>query len=1225
MIYLNSNSTVSNPDIGFAFNYNDGTYHHGGFFRDASDNGTFKVFDNYSPEPDANIFIDTADASFRLANIAATTFFGNVTGTVGTLSNFTTVNLAEGINLYYTNVRVNSNVIAFLPSLAGQNITIAANGQINANTQTIALGAVSQFLTTANVTESNSNLYYTNARVLSALTDNVTIGNLVTGTSVSNSYVTAGNINAGNVLATGLVLGSAIGGSLTGANLVSTTNIQANSWLGLYSANVIESDTALFYTNTRVNSNVIAFLPSLAGQNITIAANGQINATTQTVSLGALTPFLTTANVTELNNLYYTNARVLSALTGNITIGNLVTGTSVSNSYVTTGNVTAGNIVATTLVIGSATGGSVTGANLLSANNIQGINWLGLYSANVIENTNLYFTNARVYSNVIALLPTLAGAGIQIQANGQINATATGGSITSTSNVSEGSNLYYTNARVLSALTGNVTIGNLVTGTSVSNSYVTAGNVTAGNVIAATLVLGSATGGSVTGANLLSANNIQGINWIGLYSANVIESNTALFYTNARVYSNVIAALAGNVAIGNATIGNVIAAGAVFGSGAGGSIVGANLLSANNIQGINWIGLYTSNVIEGINQYFTNARVYSNVIALLPTLAGAGIQIQANGQINATATGGSITSTSNVSEGSNLYYTNARVLSALTGNITIGNLVTGTSVSNSYVTSGNVTAGNIIANTLLIGTGSGGSLTGLNLISATNIQTNNITASNVNSGNIIATGTAVFGTGIGGSVTGANLISATTILANTWNGLYTANVIESNNALYYTNTRVNSNVIAFLPSLAGSGIQIQANGQINANAQSLSLETLAPFLTTSNVSEGSNLYYTNARVYSNVIALLAGNVTIGNVSAGAVVFGTGIGGSVTGADLISANNIVANSFVTSGNVYAGNLIANGLIIRNITVQDSALTGSTFASNIVADSITANTWSGLYTANVIESDSNLYYTNARVVSALSTDATIVIEANGQIRSNTSAGTVSLAGLTTANLAEGGANLYFSNARVLALIASGGTAIYRPYIATFRGNSQVTTLNLPVTPANNNFVTVIINGVTQLSNAYTLSGNVITLSGAPATNADIDVRIVEVGQNLAKDFNSRLFYGNSVANTTLISSKFTDSSILVFENGVAQVPGVDYSVNNGLLRFTTPPGTGVTVEIRELPTLNGTGTYLGGKYTEVLPNGQINSNITVGQNLTISANGQINATVQEQIHPFLLSLL
>ena len=289
--------------------------------------------------------------------------------------------------------------------------------------------------------------------------------------------------------------------------------------------------------------------------------------------------------------------------------------------------------------------------------------------------------------------------------------------------------------------------------------------------------------------------------------------------------------------------------------------------------------------------------------------------------------------------------------------------------------------------------------------------------------------------------------------------------------------------------------------------------------------------------------------------------------------------------------------------------------------------TGNILAGLTTANLVEG-TNLYFSNARVysnvIALLPTLAGsgITIQANGQISASTA--TVSLVGLTTSNLAEG-TNLYFSNARVTALIASGGTAIYRPYIATFRGNSQVTTLNLPVTPANNNFVTVIINGVTQLSNAYTLSGNVITLSGAPATDADIDVRIVEVGQNLTKDFNSRLFYGNSVANTTLISSNFTDSSILVFENGVAQVPGVDYSVNNGLLRFTTPPASNVIVEIRELPTLNGTQTYVGGQNIQVLANGQINSNITVGQNLTISANGQINATVQEQIHPFLLSLL
>lgn len=228
------------------------------------------------------------------------------------------------------------------------------------------------------------------------------------------------------------------------------------------------------------------------------------------------------------------------------------------------------------------------------------------------------------------------------------------------------------------------------------------------------------------------------------------------------------------------------------------------------------------------------------------------------------------------------------------------------------------------------------------------------------------------------------------------------------------------------------------------------------------------------------------------------------------------------------------------------------------------------------------------------------------------------------LTTDSVIEA-TNQYFTNTRAQLAVATVGVGTFKAYIATFKGNSQVNTLNLPLTPIGNNYVTVIINGVTQLSNAYTLSGNVITLSGYPATNADIDVRILDVTQGIARNFNSRLFYGNGSANTAAISGNYTDSSILVFENGVAQVPTVDYSVNNGIITFATPPRSGVVVEIRELPTLNANGVYFGGQYISVLPNNQINSNITAGQNIVLQANGQINATVQEPIHPFLLSLL
>lgn len=91
MIYLNNGSTISNPDIGIAGNYNDGTYAHTGFFRDADD-GRWKVYDGYTLEPDASAFIDTAHTSFNLADIQANHFYGNLTGNVSgniTTSSFT--------------------------------------------------------------------------------------------------------------------------------------------------------------------------------------------------------------------------------------------------------------------------------------------------------------------------------------------------------------------------------------------------------------------------------------------------------------------------------------------------------------------------------------------------------------------------------------------------------------------------------------------------------------------------------------------------------------------------------------------------------------------------------------------------------------------------------------------------------------------------------------------------------------------------------------------------------------------------------------------------------------------------------------------------------------------------------------------------------------------------------------------------------------------------------
>lgn len=119
LFYLNAGSTNTNPDIGFAANYNDGTYRHAGFFRDATD-GYWKVFKNYTPEPDASIYIDTSHASFALADIQAANFRGALVGNATTATTLAGTPTINGVTFN-----------------GGSNITITAN---TTNTLTIGDG-----------------------------------------------------------------------------------------------------------------------------------------------------------------------------------------------------------------------------------------------------------------------------------------------------------------------------------------------------------------------------------------------------------------------------------------------------------------------------------------------------------------------------------------------------------------------------------------------------------------------------------------------------------------------------------------------------------------------------------------------------------------------------------------------------------------------------------------------------------------------------------------------------------------------------------------------------------------------------------------------------------------------------------------------------------------------------------------------------------------------------
>jgi len=175
--------------------------------------------------------------------------------------------------------------------------------------------------------------------------------------------------------------------------------------------------------------------------------------------------------------------------------------------------------------------------------------------------------------------------------------------------------------------------------------------------------------------------------------------------------------------------------------------------------------------------------------------------------------------------------------------------------------------------------------------------------------------------------------------------LTTANVLESSSNLYYTNARVYSNTLALLPTLAGPGIIITANGQISANT-SIALAALTANIantvltlsnfTTANLAEGTNLYYTNNRTRSAFSAGTGIAITSGGVIS---TRETDVGGGIFNAGIQYVGNVYAQSAYSNVKVFGsseGNtFIGYSFHITNITNNIVYLTGRhIFDSNTI---------------------------------------------------------------------------------------------------------------------------------------------------------------------------------------------------------------------------------------------------------------------------------------------------
>ncbi len=423
MIYLNDGSTVTDPDLGIAGNYNDGVYRHTGIFSDASDGHAWKVFKAYTPEPSGTI--DTTHGSFALADFKAgaftgTSFSGQILATNGVVSGSSQVDATATTN-WSTGIKTQLNTNTVVSGSSQINLGSAA-GNIALSTQTTG-DYVASLVAGTNITLSNNsgegatptigltNNSITIAGQSTALGSSVTaetirtaIGTVVTGsgqisiTGVSgydaNKYVdhTTVTMTAGSGL---------IGGGTIAATR--TFSVDSGSMLPYYSSSVfsrISGDLAINsvgFATIQPNSVALGsdttgdYVASLvAGTNITLSNNagegatptigltnnaitiagqstslgGTITAETIRTAIGTVVTGSSQINFTQLSGISNGIISSSAQIDALFNLDGIVSGSSQIDVSSTTGDIalgtrTSGNYVAT---ITAGTGVSTTGA-----------------------------------------------------------------------------------------------------------------------------------------------------------------------------------------------------------------------------------------------------------------------------------------------------------------------------------------------------------------------------------------------------------------------------------------------------------------------------------------------------------------------------------------------------------------------------------------------------------------------------------------------------------------------------------------------------------------------------------------------------------------------------------------------------------------------------------------------------------------------------------------------
>ncbi len=672
------------------------------------------------------------------------------------------------------------------------------------------------------------------------------------------------------------------------SNVLTVDSITSNTWGSLYTANVVETSDNLYFTNTRAISALTA------GRGIEVEANGLITSLYNIESIAGVangvvsniqiafaiqdTALLNTANIIEGGNLYYTNARVAA---------NVATLGYAPNAYVNTRLLTKANVSDLTPL---ATNSHVTAVvNLLQTTKANNEDVTNLTTGNIPENeTNLYFTNTRV---VYALY---TDDSLILDANGRLIANVAavgGGTITSVAGVNFGG---VSNVQLASALTDRtVSLANLtVTETATINSLRVTGDMS----VTGTTTFINTTEVAINDKNLVLANgaassgvaNGAGISISGAYANLTYYSGPDRFNFNRYVDVQ----------------GNTI------------------LTNANT----------TTHISEGTNLYFTNTR------AVYALTSGNGIDLNSNGLIQVrTANIGAIASACTTPATASLSTT------VVANAFSIGSYVGGN--PNIFVFAGQTLAFNLVGMTSH--PFSIQNTTGSNLLSGlTHVSTNGVIDSTANvqgqtSGRLFFTPSfadvgnvysyrSLTNANVRGNIiivhpkltagTGIN-IAANGLITSTALGGVTGDVVSVNGSngiieLYYTsNTAPNANTLGTLWYKPDQGniyfyvndgssnvwLEIDQGGGAGGAVDSVNGETGAVVLTTANIAESGNLYFTNTRAISS---LTSGSGI--SIAANGLITSTGVSGVSSVNAKTGTVNLITDDIPEGSNVYYSN-------------------------------------------------------------------------------------------------------------------------------------------------------------------------------------------------------------------------------------------------------------------------------------------------------------------------------